>query len=287
MILDVYVKQVTRVSDRYPRGRRTKVTYARVCCDHCRVEFERERKKIQKDFHFCGVDCLNESQRAGVLERKKSQMFVERYGVTSPAKNREVIERTKKTNLEKYGVEWATQTNDVQAKRVATTLKRHGVRNVLNLQTVKQSANSQHACKKRFETMKTKGSFRTSLPEERAYILLVDHFGIDDVVRQFTPEGTRWPVDFYVKSLDVYIQIDGEYWHGICSPGTGPRAESIRRKMESDKRQDAWFQQTERILVRYPCRNSSDVDRRLIEQVIASSERKKRSMAKFVEEAVK
>jgi hypothetical protein len=24
-----------------------------------------------------------------------------------------------------------------------------------------------------------------------------------------------WPVDFYVKSINTYIQYDSEYWHGL------------------------------------------------------------------------
>lgn len=43
--------------------------------------------------------------------------------------------------------------------------------------------------------------------------MLCDIFGVDDVVRQVYI--IRQWIDFYIKSLDLYLQLDGVYWHGL------------------------------------------------------------------------
>lgn len=54
-------------------------------------------------------------------------------------------------------------------------------------------------------------------------------------------------VDFYVPSIDTYVQFDGVYWHGLDRPidiiaeGRTARDVQIYKKWLSDREQDAWF----------------------------------------------
>jgi hypothetical protein len=88
--------------------------------------------------------------------------------------------------------------------------------------------------------------------------LLVNQYGESNVLRQVrvTP---YWIVDFYVSSIDTYIQFDGVYWHGLDRPieqikesGTFGhiRDASIYRKWCVDRQQDKWFLETGKKLVR-------------------------------------
>jgi hypothetical protein len=58
-----------------------------------------------------------------------------------------------------------------------------------------------------------------------------------------------WPIDFYVKSIDTYIQFDGEYWHGLDRPleeiqkFKTSRDRRIFEGWNRDREQDKWFRE--------------------------------------------
>ena len=64
------------------------------------------------------------------------------------------------------------------------------------------------------ETKRLNGTFNTSKPEEDAYVLLCDHFSKDDVIRQYYSEKYPFNCDFYIKSLDTYIECNFNWTHG-------------------------------------------------------------------------
>lgn len=59
----------------------------------------------------------------------------------------------------------------------------------------------------------SKKTHETSKAEEDLYIILCENFGLKNVCRDELLNGQR--VDFFIKTLDIYIQLDGEYWHGL------------------------------------------------------------------------
>ena len=65
---------------------------------------------------------------------------------------------------------------------------------------------------KRYNTLQKNNSFNTSKFEEEAYKLLVDKFG--DVKRQYKSEKYPFSCDFYIPSLDLYIECQGSWTHG-------------------------------------------------------------------------
>lgn len=68
--------------------------------------------------------------------------------------------------------------------------------------------------KKRNATKRIRGTFNTSKPEETCYKLLVDKFGLDDVIRQYTSDLYPFNCDFYIKSRNLYIEYNGSWTHG-------------------------------------------------------------------------
>jgi len=77
-------------------------------------------------------------------------------------------------------------------------------------------AHTPEATRKRFETLKKNGSLYESKPEKEFYKCLVSEFGVDDVIHHIMIKKFR--IDFYVKTINTYIQFDGEYWHGLNVP---------------------------------------------------------------------
>ena len=59
------------------------------------------------------------------------------------------------------------------------------------------------------------GTINTSKPEELAFIKLAEKFGIKNVIRYYT--DTRYPFecDFYIKSLDLFIELNYHWTHGL------------------------------------------------------------------------
>lgn len=141
---------------------------------------------------------------------------------------------------------------DVVAKQQATVLARFGVKSVLSLPEVHFLANTPEKCRQRHETMKRNGSYFNSKSEDAFYEWLVLQFG--NVERQVVVN--KWPIDFYVKSIDTYVQFDGEYWHGLdrsleeIMRFKTPRDRTILLKYQIDRRQDEWFHKNNLKLIR-------------------------------------
>ena len=58
--------------------------------------------------------------------------------------------------------------------------------------------------------------FRSSKSEEQLYVLLCDKFGCNDVVRQYCSDEYQFACDFYIKSRNLYIELNAYYMHGGC-----------------------------------------------------------------------
>ena len=56
--------------------------------------------------------------------------------------------------------------------------------------------------------------FNTSIPEEKLNDLLVEKYGEKDVFRQFISKKYPWHCDFYIKSIDTFIELQGMWTHG-------------------------------------------------------------------------
>lgn len=95
----------------------------------------------------------------------------------------EVQEKTKRTSLERYGVDYPSKTTGVQNKIYKTKKKNHKV--------------------------------NSSQSEMKMYELLVSRFGKNDVIHQYKADA-RYPFicDFYIPSLDLFIELNASWTHG-------------------------------------------------------------------------
>lgn len=271
-------------------------------CDQCYSEFERSISNSRTLLHFCSHACAGLSRSIGKLKEKSQATCIEKYGHTTPPSLRNWLikqgvtnssqlpnhnEKVRKTSLERYGTEHPKQSSIVKEKTIATNRERYGrdhymgsdeflektkTTNQRNLGVdwpcqhpdyqKEKNIDWEQARVKRHETMKKNGSFKKSEPEDIMYEQLCDELGEDDIQRQIMM-NSRWPIDFYIRSLDVYVQYDS-YWHGYDCDGRlrdlgevtefkNRRDKQIHVKMLIDIAQNKWFKEQNLTLIRIIC----------------------------------
>ena len=174
--------------------------------------------------------------------KKKEQTCLKKYGVDNPCKNLAVKAKMIATNNEKYGADFASQTNIVKEKAIQTNLKKYGADFYSQSETYKeilpeilnktketnlkkygadfysQSETYKETLpeiqKKIYNTKKQNHTFNTSESELKLLKLLQNKFGFDDVQYQYRSKQYPFVCDFYIKSLDLYIELQGSWTHG-------------------------------------------------------------------------
>lgn len=235
--------------------------------------------------HACSAECKSASRRAGgataavtartnverygtenvyasdLIKERIKERHLERRGVDHPSKDPSVMARIEATMVKRHGVCNPAQSPDVQEKMKATMREHWGVEHPMQLAHVQRALEEGCMAKhgvKRFgqapgfftrihEARKASGAYaRQSKTENEFHAVLMELFGEGDVER-WKVVNSHWPIDFHLKSADVYVQFDGAYWHGLDRPleqiraSTKPRDRAIAAKWELDRRQEAWF----------------------------------------------
>lgn len=154
-------------------------------------------------------------QREDVKEKIK-QTSLDRYGTEYPVQSEESKEKTKQTCLKKYGVDNYAKTDECKEKYKKTCRKKFNVDNARLAPEViaKIKAIEKESIEKCIKTKKINHSFNTSSPEEAYYIKLVETYGIENVIRQYSDERYPFMCDFYIKSLDLFIELNLHWTHG-------------------------------------------------------------------------
>ena len=134
----------------------------------------------------------------------------------------EVAEKTRQTNLERYGCEtWQGSeegrkrlaSEDVRSKTEKTNYERYGAKTWSNTDEGKR-AMSTYLQDKIIATKMEHGTINDSQPERDAYEYLVAKFGEDDIFPQHRSKRYPYKCDFYIKSLDVFIELNIYWMHG-------------------------------------------------------------------------
>ena len=71
------------------------------------------------------------------------------------------------------------------------------------------------AKQKEYETKKRNNSFNTSKPEEEYYSELLKIYTPDDIVRQYRDKRYPFNCDFYIKSKDLFIELQYSWCHNV------------------------------------------------------------------------
>lgn len=67
-----------------------------------------------------------------------------------------------------------------------------------------------------YKTKKENNSFNTSNVEEVYYIKLCEQYGKENIIRQYRDNRYPYRCDFYIKSEDLFIELNAHWTHGGC-----------------------------------------------------------------------
>lgn len=255
---------------------------ARFECDSCGLIYDVDFKESQRvpRRSFCSVRCKHVGDRNGLINADRKETLRRRYGVNassqvpgatqkmiesrvvntgaacpsdkSSSSNRKYIE----TMQHRHGVASPLQSPVIRKKSEETLAKKHGVPNALSRGSPfrPSSEDLSVAGQKGYAVVvaKPEGQWILSRPEKELVQFLKNHFGENDIDCQVPVkrEGKRaWLIDARIKSLNVYVQLDGIFWHGLDKPyeDLHPYA---KKAYDKDRIQDAWFESSGLRLVR-------------------------------------
>lgn len=195
---------------------------------------------------FCSPEHARIARRKNnISDNKLREKNLIKYGVEHTLQLAFVQDKSKNTCLERFGTEKPLQNAEIKLKAKNTIIEIYGVNNAYLANS--KNWNYEEICAKRITTMKTRGTICTSQPEEKLYELLVNKFSY--VERQVPVSGDfNWIVDFFIPEENLFIQMDGAYWHGlnrnidIIKESKKPRDKKILSAINSDNLQNIWFQ---------------------------------------------
>lgn len=136
-----------------------------------------------------------------VTADKAAETSVIRYGVSNPMQANEVKQNLLNTNMSKYGGMSPFSSSDVRKKAMNSKIER---------------------IYRQMEVFKNNGVIADvdcfeSEAEKIVFCELVSKFGRHDIFYQYGihPADKRYPFncDFYIKSLDLFIELNGHYSH--------------------------------------------------------------------------
>ena len=235
-------------------------------CDHCGKSFVGHARNGR--WHFCDRACLTGARRSGGVIAISRHRELERQCLQCGRTFTYTLHNKKKLYCDRKCAGLSRRSGGLIALKVdATTFAHHGVRKFFcDTERMKIAMQINHGVdnasnipglrkeswKKAHETKKRNGTYKAS-KIEIAFCDAVETEGIR-IERQFVVLGK--PIDLYLYDENVYVQIDGRYWHGLdrsieeIETSQYVRDRSIYERWQSDRRQDEQFAERGLKLVR-------------------------------------
>lgn len=209
---------------------------------------EKVRKSVQARL---GVDNVFQSE---AVRDKLKRSLLEKHGVDSPMKSEDIQQKASDTCKVRYGVENPLQLVDsvkdgmkakygeevplrvpeIMEKKRKTSLERYGFdvasKSPEVRKRISEKLNDPEVKKKKHDAMTANNTFSTSKEELAFYSYLLK---IDPGAKpQQMHPILHHVMDFYSPLYNLWIQYDGEYWHGPS--GDNPQGKGIRRNTSVD-----------------------------------------------------
>ena len=149
------------------------------------------------------------------VREKNKQTNLRLYGVDNGAKSQQSKEKYIKHIQEKYNdksITNAWQAKEVIEKIKKTTFEHYGVSNYAKLPEHQQKLKSQQTIDKRNYTKRINHTFNTSKSESESFKILKQKFNI--VFFQYKSKEYPFMCDFYIPSLNLYIECNYHWTHG-------------------------------------------------------------------------
>ena len=163
------------------------------------------------------IDLYRDTLYSDTIRNKIKQTCLEKYGVEYVLQSDIIKNKSIQTCLEKYGVEYVLQSDIIKNKSIQTCLEKYGVeyyqqtlQGKLHLSNIMKSKEVQNKIN---NTKKKNNSFHTSKIEQQFKEYLEQNYP-NDFEYQYKSKLYPFNCDFYIKSLDLYIEIQGSWTHG-------------------------------------------------------------------------
>ena len=125
------------------------------------------------------------------------------------------LQLLRETNNVKYGSDWIVTSSEFKEKSKNTCIEKYGVDNYRKSNINIEKSHSKEAINKCICTKRKNKSLNASKIENEIYKLLIEKFGECDVIAQYKSKEYPFCCDFYIKSLDLYIECNFHWTHGF------------------------------------------------------------------------
>ena len=147
------------------------------------------------------------------------QTCLNKYGVEHASQTSEFKEKVKKTNNKKYGCDYGLQSPEIKQKSINTCKEKYGVEYFAQSSNFKELFTDENFVRnaklKEYATRKNKNNgndFNTSKDEQLLLSYLKNKFP-DLIYQYYTDERYPFNCDFYIPSLDLFIEYNGHWTH--------------------------------------------------------------------------
>ena len=179
--------------------------------------------KIKKYGSINHIEKMNETRikNAGSLEEsykrqqeKRVQTCLEKYGVDNVSKS-QIIKDKISTTSQSFWDNVSQEEKEEIALKISNANKGREAWNKGKILGKLDIKVKEERLKKEYATKKKNNSFNTSKPEVIYYEYLLTKFNKDDILTQYSNDK-RYPFncDFYIKSLDLFIELNLHWTHG-------------------------------------------------------------------------
>jgi very-short-patch-repair endonuclease len=251
-------KKVLSEQIRQTNIKRRGVDYPTQCVDVIAKQNKTKKEKFGLLSHelmqlrFKEATGLSNASQLPEHKDKVKATSISRYGVEHPFQSDVIKSKIRETCIIRFGVSHYAQSAEYNIRARATCQSVYGVDWPMQSSFIKNQIDWSAAVEKRHATMKKNGSFGRSKTEDSFFDVLSSIF--ENVERQVVING--WAVDFYVPSIDTFVQFDGIYWHGYDKTVDELQVSNNRRDAVilgtklRDAKQCMWFKQMGKKLVR-------------------------------------
>ena len=220
--------------------------------DHCSRSCEMKDKKVMEKHNKSCLEKYGSINNSSKMKQTKLQKYgdenynnsekrnntnLKKYGNICSLQNDNIKEKTYKTNIKKYGNKIAQKNIDIRNKiknsNINTCRIKYGVDNIMQVEGIydkvkntciqkygvdnftkstQYKENYPNILEKVLKTKRENNTFNTSTPEDQSYELLKEKY--QDIIRQYRSEVYPFNCDFYIPSLDLYIECQyGQFHH--------------------------------------------------------------------------
>jgi len=210
---------------------------------------------------------------------KRKQTNIEKYGVDNPAKSQMIQNKIKNTCIEKYGVTNPQQNKLIKIKTIKTLTKKHGIDNPAKLSSkrfIKETGEHLTDWYKNLPNNKNKPAYSTlihNIKNKEINIETLNNFmetykssktllesnaeKLFDIVlfnKKLLIDDKQYRPDFKL-SEDVYLNVDGLYWHSETIQKDNRYHFNMRKTFEIENKRIIQFREDEIRLKPHVCKS--------------------------------